>query len=223
MEPSSGCRMGAWWSGYWDAGRAGAGSANGVGFLAGWWMLLSGTRLVPVPVGWCSSHSTQSWSQAGPDGCGKSEGWWFNHPTCSFGSAGLEGHWLQGRGLVSLQTVGPVPGLGLVWTGSRDPGGRGSGSTAKGQVFWRGVGLAAGGRSSCEGGIPLCVGLVQPKGQRARQNGEVTLQTYRVGIWQAGCSFIRSWCEEAFHDLSVFGSSGTFPQSGMSPASRQGL
>jgi hypothetical protein len=54
----------------WEACRAGAGSAQGEGFLAGWWVWLSHTRMVPVPAGWGSSCSTWSWSQAGPDGWG---------------------------------------------------------------------------------------------------------------------------------------------------------
>jgi hypothetical protein len=41
--------------------------------------------------------------------------------------------------------VGPAPGWGPAQTGGGDPGGCGSGSMAKGQVFWCGVGLGAGG------------------------------------------------------------------------------
>jgi hypothetical protein len=45
---------------------------------------------------------------------------------------------------------------------------------------------------------------------------------------QAGCSFIRSWCGEAFPDLRVYRAvflsvPGALPQSGVSPASPQGL
>jgi hypothetical protein len=53
-------------------------------------------------------------------------------------------------------------------------------------------------------GIPPCVGLAwgcglaQPEEQRAQQNGAVSGQAYRVGIWQAGSSFIRLWHGEAF-------------------------
>jgi hypothetical protein len=77
-------------------------------------------------------------------------------------------------------------------------------------------------------GLVQGCGPEQPEGQRAWQNGAVALQAYGAGIWQASCSFIRSWRGEAFHDLSVWGAMflalpGALPQSGMSPASRQGL
>jgi hypothetical protein len=77
----------------WEASRAGAGSARGVGFLASWWMRLSHTRIIPVPEGQGSSHSTWSWSQAGPDG-------WGGDPVipCMAGAQqGLMGSGLRGR------------------------------------------------------------------------------------------------------------------------------
>jgi hypothetical protein len=99
--------------------------------------------------------------------------------------------------------VGPASGWGPAQTGGGDPGGPGSSSSAKGRVF-RVVWLAR-----LRDGIPLHMGLAQgcglaqPKVRRAWQNGAVALQTYGAGIWQAGCSFIRLWCGEAFHNLSL--------------------
>jgi hypothetical protein len=70
-------------------------------------------------------------------------------------------------------------GLGLAW-----PEGQGS-------LWWW-----------CIDQVWSC-GLAQPEGQRARQSGAAALQAYRVGTWQAGCSFIRLWCGEASHDLRI--------------------
>jgi hypothetical protein len=97
------------------------------GSWAGWWVWLSHTRMVPVPVGQGSSCSMQSWSQAGPDG-------WVGSgcPGHGWGSAGPEGQWACGEGPVSQQAVGPAPGSGRVQTGGGDPDGCGSGGTAKG-------------------------------------------------------------------------------------------
>jgi hypothetical protein len=58
----------------------------------GWWKRLSHTRLVPAPVGRGSSHSTWSWSPAGP--CGQES----SCPMCSWGSARPEGQWARGGG-----------------------------------------------------------------------------------------------------------------------------
>jgi hypothetical protein len=44
---------------------------------------------------------------------------------------------------------------------------------------------------------------VQPEERRTWQKGPEALQAYRAEIWQASCSFIISWCGEAFHDLKV--------------------
>jgi hypothetical protein len=74
-----------------EACRAGASSAQGVGFLAGWWMGLSCARPVPVPVGRSSSCCSQSWSRAGPDGLGSYEGQGSGLPMCRWGSGGPEG------------------------------------------------------------------------------------------------------------------------------------
>jgi hypothetical protein len=49
----------------WEACRAGTGFPQGAGFLVGWWMRLSCAMLVPVLVGWGSSHYTWGWSPAG--------------------------------------------------------------------------------------------------------------------------------------------------------------
>jgi hypothetical protein len=57
----------------WFSGRtcrAGASSTRGSRILAGWWMLLSHAKLLPVPVGQGFSHSTWSWSTASPEGQG---------------------------------------------------------------------------------------------------------------------------------------------------------
>jgi hypothetical protein len=61
--------------------------------------------------------------------------------------------------------------------------------------------LRGGDPTLCGSGVDLCPGTA--RGQRGLQNGEAALQIYRAGIWQAGCSFIRLWCGEEFHDLSV--------------------
>jgi hypothetical protein len=99
-------------------------------------------------------------------------------------------------------------------------GGLGSGRVAEGQVSQCAV-CPEDGASAAEGweswwcvdlaeaGIPPCMGLmevcclVQHKGWRAQQNCAAALQTYRVGIWQGDCSFIRLWSGEDFHHLSV--------------------
>jgi hypothetical protein len=83
-----------------------------------------------------------------------------------------------------------------VQTGGGDPGGRGSGGMAKGQVFWHGVARTAEGRGSWCVGLEQSCGLGQPEGRRAGQKGSAALQTYPARIWQSGCSFIRSWCGE---------------------------
>jgi hypothetical protein len=70
-------------------------------------------------------------------------------PTHSWGSAGPEGQWAQWEGQVSLPAVGPAPGWGLAQTGGGDPSGPGSGSMAKGRVFWHGVAGMAEGWVSC--------------------------------------------------------------------------
>jgi hypothetical protein len=51
-----------------------------------------------------------------------------------------------GEGRVSWQAVGSAPGWGLAQTGGRDPAGRGSSGTVKGQIFQHSVdlGLEAG-------------------------------------------------------------------------------
>jgi hypothetical protein len=119
------------------------------------------------------------------------------------------------QGQVSQWGVGPAQGLGLVQPKGGDHGGCGSSpglwhSMAKEWVSQRSVGLAQGwglaplrGGYPCgtaqEVGIPLFVGpvhvcgLAQPEGWRAQQNGAVALQACEVGIWQARCSFIKSW------------------------------
>jgi hypothetical protein len=88
-------------------------------------------QLVPVPAGQGSSHSTWSWSPAGPDGQGKSKGPGSGCPTHSWGSAGPEGRWVrQGAGIpVSCGTgfrlrSGTVGGQGsqLSWIRQRSRG-----------------------------------------------------------------------------------------------------
>jgi hypothetical protein len=80
----------------WEACRAEAGSAQGPGFLAGWWMRLSHSRLVPVPAGQGSSCSTWSWSPAGPDGQGESKGTGPVIPRLPGAQQGLQGSGLRG-------------------------------------------------------------------------------------------------------------------------------
>jgi hypothetical protein len=46
-------------------------------------------------------------------------------------------------------------------------------------------------------------GPARPKGERDWGKGAAAPQAYRAGIWQACCSFMRLWGEEAFHDLEV--------------------
>jgi hypothetical protein len=41
------------------------------------------------------------------------------------------------------------------------------------------------------------------KGKESQRRRAVALQAYRVGTWQASCSFFRWWCGEAFHNLRV--------------------
>jgi hypothetical protein len=67
---------------------------------------------------------------------------------------------------------------------------------------------------------------VQPEGWRAQWSRAAALQAYRVGTWQAGCSFIGLWHGEAFHDVRVYSAvflalSGALPQAGVSPVSLQ--
>jgi hypothetical protein len=114
---------------------------------------------------------------------------------------GLNHAGLRVEGWYPGKLVGLALGCGPAWTGNGNPGGHGLGGAARGRVFPHGVGwrLEAG---EAEGRIPLGAGLVwgcglaQPEGRGAQQNGG-------AGIWQAGCSFIRLWHGEAFHDLSV--------------------
>jgi hypothetical protein len=135
----------------WEDCKAGVSSALKAGFLAGWWMQLFCARLVPVPVGWGSSHSTWSCSQARPAGWEESDGWEESNewgsvcPTCSLGSAGPDRQWAWGRGLVFQQAMGPAVGWGAAWTGGRDHSGPGSYDVAEMQIFLCGVGPGAGG------------------------------------------------------------------------------
>jgi hypothetical protein len=75
----------------------------------------------------------------------------------------------------------------VVWVHWLDGGQRGCGV---------GILVVHGSSMAQDLGIPLCMGLVQscglvqPKGQRAQQNGAAALQTYRAGIWQAGYSLL---------------------------------
>jgi hypothetical protein len=86
-------------------------------------------------------------------------------PACDWGSPGPEGQWAWGEGQVSWRAVRLAPGWDLAQTGGGDPDGHGSSSTAKGQVFWHGVGGVA------EGWVSHCVdleqscGLVQAEGR----------------------------------------------------------
>jgi hypothetical protein len=123
----------------------------------------------------------------------------------------------------SQQAVGLTPGWGPANLGSTDPGGHGSSGQPQGRypavvwVWFRGRGWRlrggcpggewvwcrprGGDPAVCRSGTGLWPG--QPEGWRAGQNRAVVLQAYRVGICQAGYCFIRSWHEEAFHDLRV--------------------
>jgi hypothetical protein len=95
--------------------------------------------MVPVLAGQSSSHSTWSWSQAGPDGwCGGPV-----FPHVAGVQQGLKSSGLGRERRVSQQALS----WGQAWTGSGDPSGCGSRGMAEGQVFWHGVGLGAGGRS----------------------------------------------------------------------------
>jgi hypothetical protein len=120
----------------------------------------------PVELGPVPHREQDSW-QAGGCGC-LTPGWYLSHqggapvvphiaearqglmggvgsgcPTHGWGSTEPEGQWVQGEGQVSQQAVGLAPVWGPVQTGGGDPGGCGSGGTAKGRVFWRGVASAA--------------------------------------------------------------------------------
>jgi hypothetical protein len=93
-------------------------------------MWLSHARLVPVPAGQGSIHSTWSWSPAGPDRL-ESQGWRFSHPTHSWAQQGLKGGGVGGR--IFQRAVGLALGSDLVRMGGGDPGGRGSDVAAKGR------------------------------------------------------------------------------------------
>jgi hypothetical protein len=124
----------------WETCGAGVSSAQGVGFLAGWWVQLSHTSMVPVPAGQGSSHSTWSWNQAGPDGRGEG-------PVVPHVTGAQQG--LKGSGLVwggSAMSCGTSSSWGLAQTCGRFPGGRGFRGTAEGPVFRHGVGLGGGWR-----------------------------------------------------------------------------
>jgi hypothetical protein len=122
-----------------------------------------------------SGRSTHGWSSAGPEGQWAGGG----------GGAGLYPCELWDRLQAGiLVVVGPAAQprsgySGMVWSERlRD------------------------GHPACVGLEQSC-GLAQPQEQTALQNRAVALQTYGAGIWQGRCSYIRSWCGEAFHDLSL--------------------
>jgi hypothetical protein len=92
---------------------------------------------VPVTVGQDSSPFTWSWSLAGPEELGQSEGRGSSLPTCSWGSEGPEGCWAGG-------SMYPSELWDRLWAGVRpgggDPSGLGYGGMAEGQVSQHGVG-----------------------------------------------------------------------------------
>jgi hypothetical protein len=106
-----------------------------------WW---SGgcTRLVSVPVGPGSSHSTWSWCPTGPDCQGESEWRGSGGRMCSWGSAGPEGWWagVTGGGAGIPESCGTGSELGSGTVGGGDPGGPGAGGAGEGQVSQHGVG-----------------------------------------------------------------------------------
>jgi hypothetical protein len=61
------------------------------------------------------------------------------------------------------------------------------------------------------------LGLVGPQGRVAWQSRAVTPWAYGLGSWQAvaGCSFSRSWCREAFHDLGAQSAEVSVPPCGL--------
>jgi hypothetical protein len=173
----------------------GSWQAGGYGCLSPGWCLSQGSKAPVIPHGAGARQGLM-----GEVGSG--------HPTRGWGSAGLKGSGLGGKGGYPSKPVGPAPGWGPVQTGGGDPGGHGSGGMTKGWVFqcgvvwgWRLVQLRDRYPAVCGSGKSC--GLAQPEGQRAWQKRAVALQTYRAGIWLASCSFIRSWCGEAFQDLSL--------------------
>jgi hypothetical protein len=158
-------------------------------------MWLSRSRLVPVPVGWGSSHSTRSWSQAGPDGRGRS----MFIPRAAGAQQGLKGGGLGGTCILASCGIGS----GLAWTGGGDPGGHGSGGRAEGCVFWRGVGREAGGMGilACGSGAGLWPGAARGGESPAEwSSGSADLRGVDLA---GGCSFSRLWCGDSFQDLSV--------------------
>jgi hypothetical protein len=146
-------------------------------------------------------------------------GWVLVVPRVAGAQQGLKGSGLRGEGRVSWRAVGPAPGWGQEQTGGGDPGGCGSSGMAKGRVFWCGVAFVAEGQISPSLWVWKELWLGAAQGAE-RSSGSADLQ--------AGCSFIRSWCGEAFPDLRVYRAvflsvPGALPQAGVSPASPQGL
>jgi hypothetical protein len=147
--------------------------------------------MVPVPVRKHSTGSTRSWRQAGPDGRGGVP----LVPCVAEAQQGLQCSGLGGRGgSVSCGTSSRLGSGAEWWRGSQwswiwrhDRGV--TILVLCGSVGWRPARLRDGYPTVCGSGTQLWPGAA--------------LWTYRTGIWQAGCSFIRSWCGEAFHDLNL--------------------
>jgi hypothetical protein len=122
-----------------------------VGFLAGWWMWLSCARLVPVPVGQGSSHSTWIWGPAGPDGWRESEV--MTIPRVARARQGLKcGGLGGGRYLGELWTrsrLGPSGGLVAGILVVMDSVARPRGGYSSVVWFWRLEAGAAEGQVSC--------------------------------------------------------------------------
>jgi hypothetical protein len=154
----------------------GPGSARGVGIPVGWGMQLSHAKLVPSPDGW---GSQQGIALVIPRRAGAQQSL-----RCRGGLSGRcpSGVWIQ------HSSRGRGPGGAWIQHGAR---------------AWQGL---RGGDPGGGGGAWIWHAAVAWHSLRGREPDRAEHQVCRpnkVGTWQAGYSFMRSWHREAIHDLRV--------------------
>jgi hypothetical protein len=191
-------------------------------------------------VGQGSNHPTWSWGLAGPEGWGSSQTLiWQSHMELglgwAWGAVGLSARDPSRAGIRwSHLELGPSRAQGgdpvVPWVAGTQgagipPGPRFGSPHMEPEGWWaQGVWILL----ECGSGSPMqSWGLVGPEGQGAGWSRAVAPRAYGVGTWWACCSFSRSWCGEAFHDLGVQSAEisalpGALPQPSVFPASQQG-